>query len=125
VDWAYDPEIGMDALSESVSYTTDKGSRAFANWNKVVHKKSHYFKKIVEMGYSVMVSDIDMVWLKNPFTAMGDSEYVPGSPLSSPSFENVELTHSLQQSRHLLHQRRQRSKQKRGYLWWPVLRKEP
>ncbi len=53
----------------------NKGTRAWANWNKVVHKKSHYFKKIVEMGYSVMVSDIDMVWLKNPFSRMNDSEY--------------------------------------------------
>lgn len=75
MDWAYDPEIGMDALSQSVSYTMNKGTRAWANWNKVVHKKSHYFKKIVEMGYSVMVSDIDMVWLKNPFSRMNDSEY--------------------------------------------------
>ncbi len=74
----------MDALSQSVSYTMNKGTRAWANWNKVVHKKSHYFKKIVEMGYSVMVSDIDMVWLKNPFSRMNDSEYAHRTHLLRP-----------------------------------------
>ncbi len=76
VPWAYDPDIGLDAnpvagqdLSlrlfslqsyvvdlVAVRYSKNSSSVDWDNWNKVVHKKSHYFKQIVEMGYSVLVS---------------------------------------------------------------------
>lgn len=45
--------------------------------DQVVHKKSRYFRKILEMGYDVMASDIDMIWLKNPFTIMNDHRFAP------------------------------------------------
>jgi hypothetical protein len=74
VDWAYDPELGLDdaSSSEAAAWTANKNDPMFAKWNRVVHKKAAYVRTILAMGLDVLVTDVDIVFLKDPFPLFAD-----------------------------------------------------
>ncbi|ELR24793.1 fucosylgalactoside 3-alpha-galactosyltransferase [Acanthamoeba castellanii str. Neff] len=68
IDWAYDPAIGLGDLasSEAARYTTDKKDPMHQSWNQVVHKKAANVRAIIATGLNVLVTDVDIVFMKDP-----------------------------------------------------------
>jgi hypothetical protein len=57
IDWAYDPDIGLDNASSAgaAMWTADKKDPMYTKWNQVVHKKAAYVRAILNMGLDVLV----------------------------------------------------------------------